>query len=92
MCLSRQSVSLFVHLSVAIWDAISCLFFFRKEAHFTEERIEELKALSKMPDIYERLARALGQLNNTKHAEIVLTTATSLCIKSATLFCIVGLV
>jgi DNA replication licensing factor MCM4 len=31
-----------------------------KEAHFTEERIEELKTLSKMPDIYERLARALA--------------------------------
>ncbi|XP_062501051.1 DNA replication licensing factor mcm4-A-like isoform X2 [Corticium candelabrum] len=31
-----------------------------KDAHFTEERIEQLKALSRMPDIYERLARALA--------------------------------
>lgn len=29
---------------------------------FTAERIEQLKQLSRTPDIYERLARALGQL------------------------------
>ena len=28
---------------------------------FTAERIEELKQLSTQPDIYERLARALGE-------------------------------
>lgn len=31
-----------------------------KECHFTEERIDKLKALSRLPDIYERLARALA--------------------------------
>lgn len=33
----------------------------RKDCHFTPERIEQLKRLSRLPDIYERLARALGE-------------------------------
>lgn len=31
-----------------------------KDCHFTPERIEQLKRLSQLPDIYERLARALA--------------------------------
>lgn len=31
-----------------------------KDCHFTPERIEQLKRLSRLPDIYERLARALA--------------------------------
>lgn len=31
-----------------------------KDRHFTPERIEQLKRLSRLPDIYERLARALA--------------------------------
>ena len=30
---------------------------------FTAERIEQLKHLSRTPDIYERLARALGEIH-----------------------------
>ena len=33
---------------------------------FTAERIEQLKQLSKAPDIYERLSRALGEKKSTK--------------------------
>ena len=29
---------------------------------FTQERVEQLEQLSKQPDIYERLAKALGKL------------------------------
>ena len=35
--------------------------FFYSQVTFTEERIEYLKGLSAMPDIYERLATALGK-------------------------------
>lgn len=30
---------------------------------FTQERVEQLQQLSKQPDIYERLAKALGKTN-----------------------------
>ena len=32
------------------------------EPKFTDERIEQLKALSRQSDVYERLARAIGML------------------------------
>ena len=37
---------------------------FRSQASFTKERIEELKTLSQLPDIYKRLAKALGKCNS----------------------------
>lgn len=38
------------------------LYLYRKTVHMSEERIEIVKALSKKPDIYERLARAIGKI------------------------------
>lgn len=42
-------------------------FFFRKETLINEERLQIIKELSKKPDIYERLARAIGKFPHLKH-------------------------
>ena len=40
---------------------VLCVFISSPRRAFSAERIEQLKQLSKAPDIYDRLARALGR-------------------------------
>ena len=40
---------------------------YRQKKTFTAERVEQLKQLARTPDIYERLARALGTDINNCH-------------------------
>ena len=39
----------------------------RLKKTFTAERVEQLRQLSRTPDIYERLARALGWFDKHHH-------------------------
>ena len=51
-----------LHINHVVFDELNiiCYLTHSMQKAFTAERREQLKQLSQMPDIYERLARALG--------------------------------
>jgi DNA replication licensing factor MCM4 len=59
--------------TLCLYIEYSCIFtyeleyIFRKETLISEERLQIIKELSKKPDIYERLARAIGKFSFSMH-------------------------
>lgn len=53
-----DTLNLIVHVTCV---PLTCFSFSRKENLINEERLKIIRELSKKPDIYERLARAIGK-------------------------------